>query len=252
MTVTMIGYQPRTQQDVYLTLAQNSRLDFRMTPQAVTLRGVEVTAEQDPVLNAGRTGAATVIDPEKVALLPSVKRSTRDLTRVDPRSDGKGVGGRTALQTYPRWSYFTTLARTAQEFQTNASHASTGRAMRSHSHRSTCSGRIHWRTSHRPKSGTTCSRISVHLRRNDALGQRSEWIEVVRSDLAPAVGRRVSGPSRGTSSFSSPTPSSSGRMTGNDLLARTGPGVRFSRVEARVNGFHSHPHDAAYDYDPGP
>src|SRR5207247_8083604 len=34
------------------------------------------------------TGAATFIDPQKVALLPSVKRSTRDLIRIDPRSDG--------------------------------------------------------------------------------------------------------------------------------------------------------------------
>lgn len=98
VTVTMIGFQPRSEPNVFLNLGQNYRLDFRMQPQAVTLRGVEVTAEQDPVLNAGRTGAATTIDPEKVALLPSVKRSTRDLTRVDPRSDGNfAFGGRNWL-----------------------------------------------------------------------------------------------------------------------------------------------------------
>ncbi|HEU5186509.1 MAG TPA: carboxypeptidase-like regulatory domain-containing protein, partial [Gemmatimonadaceae bacterium] len=98
VTATMIGYQPRTEENVFLSLGQSFRLDFQMTPQAVTLRGVEVTAEQDPVLNASRTGAATVIDPEKVALLPSVKRSTRDLTRVDPRSDGNmAFGGRNWL-----------------------------------------------------------------------------------------------------------------------------------------------------------
>ncbi|HEY7408549.1 MAG TPA: carboxypeptidase-like regulatory domain-containing protein, partial [Gemmatimonadaceae bacterium] len=98
VTVTMIGFQPRSEPNIFLSLGQNYRLDFRMQPQAVTLRGVEVTAEQDPVLNAGRTGAATTIDPEKVALLPSVKRSTRDLTRVDPRSDGNfAFGGRNWL-----------------------------------------------------------------------------------------------------------------------------------------------------------
>ena len=83
---------------MFLTLGQSHRFDFRMEPQAVTLRGVEVTAEEDPVLNAGRTGAATFLDAEKVALLPSVKRSTRDLTRVDPRSDGNmAFGGRNWL-----------------------------------------------------------------------------------------------------------------------------------------------------------
>ncbi|MGZ5384929.1 MAG: TonB-dependent receptor domain-containing protein, partial [Acidimicrobiia bacterium] len=38
--------------------------------------------------DAGRTGAATYIDPKQVEVLPSIKRSTRDLTRLDPRSDG--------------------------------------------------------------------------------------------------------------------------------------------------------------------
>jgi hypothetical protein len=98
ITATMIGFRPQTEENVFLSLGQSHRFDFRMEPQAVTLRGVEVTAEQDPVLNAGRTGAATFIDPEKVALLPSVKRSTRDLTRVDPRSDGNmAFGGRNWL-----------------------------------------------------------------------------------------------------------------------------------------------------------
>ncbi len=40
------------------------------------------------MLDAERTGAATFISPEQVAVLPSIKRSTRDLTRLDPRSDG--------------------------------------------------------------------------------------------------------------------------------------------------------------------
>ena len=98
VTATMIGFRLQTEENVFLSLGQSHRLDFRMEPQAVTLRGVEVVAEQDPVLNAGRTGAATFLDPEKVALLPSVKRSTRDLTRVDPRSDGNfAFGGRNWL-----------------------------------------------------------------------------------------------------------------------------------------------------------
>src|ERR1041385_5403683 len=67
---------------------RNSRLDMQPTRQAVRLAELQVTGEKDEVLNAGRTGAATFIDPTKVALIPSIKRSTRDLTRLDPRSDG--------------------------------------------------------------------------------------------------------------------------------------------------------------------
>lgn len=88
VTVTMIGYQPDSIGDVSLELAQNLRLDFRLQPQAVRLAPVEVAARVDEVMNAGRTGAATFVDPPTVASIPTVKRSTRDLIRIDPRNDG--------------------------------------------------------------------------------------------------------------------------------------------------------------------
>ncbi len=88
VTAALIGYRPETQEDVFLNLGQDFRLDFRLERQAIQLEAVQVTAEADKVLNAGRTGAATFVDPEQVAALPSIKRSTRDLTRLDPRSDG--------------------------------------------------------------------------------------------------------------------------------------------------------------------
>ena len=99
VTVTMIGFQPQTQQDVFLTLAQNSRLDFRMRPQAVTLRGVEVTAEQDPRAQRRphRRGDGHRSGARSRCCRP-IKRSTRDLTRLDPRSDGNmAFGGRNWL-----------------------------------------------------------------------------------------------------------------------------------------------------------
>jgi len=81
-----------------LALAQNLRMDFRLVAQAIQVTGVEVTARRDEVLNADRTGAATFIDHELVEIMPSVKRSTRDLTRLDPRSDGNyAFGGRNWL-----------------------------------------------------------------------------------------------------------------------------------------------------------
>lgn len=88
VTATAIGFQPRAEGDVHLSLAQNLRLDFRLSPQAVQLEEIVVAGERDEVLDAGRTGAATYITPQQVEVLPSIKRSTRDLTRLDPRSDG--------------------------------------------------------------------------------------------------------------------------------------------------------------------
>ena len=88
ITAAFVGYEPKREEDVFLSLGQNRRLDFSLVRQAVQLQALEVAGVIDEVLNAGRTGAATFVDPTQVALLPSIKRSTRDLTRLDPRSDG--------------------------------------------------------------------------------------------------------------------------------------------------------------------
>ena len=88
VTFAAIGFEPRTQDSVFLSLGQDFRLDMKLTRQAVRLAEVQVTGEKDEVLNAGRNGAATFINPTQVALIPSIKRSTRDLIRLDPRSDG--------------------------------------------------------------------------------------------------------------------------------------------------------------------
>lgn len=98
VTATIIGHRPRSQTGVNLSLAQTQRLDFRLEPQAVEVAAIEVRAQADPVLNADRTGAATFIDQGLVEVMPSIKRSTRDLTRLDPRSDGNfAFGGRNWL-----------------------------------------------------------------------------------------------------------------------------------------------------------
>jgi hypothetical protein len=98
VTASFVGYKTQQETEVYVNLGQTVRLDFRLPEEAIPVGEIEVTAEQDVVLNSGRTGAATYIRPEAVVNLPSIKRSTRDLTRVDPRSDGNfSFGGRNWL-----------------------------------------------------------------------------------------------------------------------------------------------------------
>ena len=98
VSVSFIGFNDQTEEDVFLSLGQNLRLDFQLSESAVELEGIEVSAEQDEVLNASRTGAATFVSPEQVAQLPSINRSTRDLIRLDPRNDGNlSFGGRNWL-----------------------------------------------------------------------------------------------------------------------------------------------------------
>lgn len=98
VTVTFIGYETQKEENIYLSLGQNLRLDFTLSQEAIVMDAIRVTASQDEVLNSDRTGAATYINSQQVTKLPSIKRSTRDLMRLDPRSDGNfSFGGRNWL-----------------------------------------------------------------------------------------------------------------------------------------------------------
>jgi hypothetical protein len=88
VTVAAIGFQPLAKDDVQLALGQVFRYDARLERQVVQIQELEITETRDQVLSAGRTGAATYVEYDRVLQAPSVKRSTRDLTRLDPRSDG--------------------------------------------------------------------------------------------------------------------------------------------------------------------
>ncbi len=98
ITASYIGYQAREQNNIYLNLGQTHSVDFTLIVEAIEMTGVEVQAVQDDVLNSDRTGAATFIGDLQIAQMPSIKRSTRDLTRLDPRSDGNfSFGGKNWL-----------------------------------------------------------------------------------------------------------------------------------------------------------
>ncbi|MBI4418171.1 MAG: TonB-dependent receptor [Ignavibacteriales bacterium] len=98
VTASYLGYRKESRGDIYLSLNQESRISFSLVEEALTAEEVVVTAELDEVMNSGRTGAATFIGVTQVTELPTVKRSTRDLARIDPRSDGNySFGGKNWL-----------------------------------------------------------------------------------------------------------------------------------------------------------
>jgi hypothetical protein len=84
VTASLIGYQPNSRNNVFVNLGETQRVDFQLGRLAAQLGAVQVTGRGEEA----RTGAATLIDSLQVLALPSIKRSTRDLTRLDPRSDG--------------------------------------------------------------------------------------------------------------------------------------------------------------------
>ena len=98
VTVSFVGYTKDERRDIFLNLGQQLRLDITLAEEAVIGEEVLITADRTEIFNSNRTGAETFIKPREVTLLPSIKRSTRDLIRLDPRSDGNySFGGKNWL-----------------------------------------------------------------------------------------------------------------------------------------------------------
>jgi len=98
MTISMGGFATQKKTDIFIDLGKNFRLDIQLAPEGVSEEMVVVAVEQDEIFNAERTGAATSVSLKEIETLPTIKRSTRDLTRLDPRSDGNfSFGGKNWL-----------------------------------------------------------------------------------------------------------------------------------------------------------
>ncbi|RZK24944.1 MAG: carboxypeptidase regulatory-like domain-containing protein, partial [Hymenobacter sp.] len=88
--VTFVGQSDFTRSGIFLSLAQNLRLDVKLDNGAAALEEVVVVQRRDPVINAGRTGAATQISSEQITQLPTISRSLNDFTRLTPQASGGG------------------------------------------------------------------------------------------------------------------------------------------------------------------
>lgn len=84
LSVSLLGYKTHTRGNLSLNLGTPARIDVKLVQEAVELAGVEVAGAAQSEI----TGPATFIGQDDVLRMPSIKRSTRDLTRLDPRSDG--------------------------------------------------------------------------------------------------------------------------------------------------------------------
>ncbi len=95
ITVTYVGFKDQKVENIYLSLGNDLNMNFTLSEDIESTTAIVITAEQDEVMNATRTGAETNVTPEQVAQIPSIKRSTRDLFKLDPRSDGNFAFGGT-------------------------------------------------------------------------------------------------------------------------------------------------------------
>nr|MBA2302518.1 TonB-dependent receptor [Acidobacteriota bacterium] len=82
---TTAAFDPQTQNDILINLGVATDLDFVVRSIA---EEVTVTAQSDAVFSSDRTGAATVLNRETLATLPTISGRLNDVTRLTPQSGG--------------------------------------------------------------------------------------------------------------------------------------------------------------------
>jgi hypothetical protein len=86
------AFEPQTKQDVVVNLGVATDLTFEVAGITVT-ETVTVTAVTDTVFSSARTGAATSVSRDELAMLPTISGRLSDMTRLTPQAAGTSFGG---------------------------------------------------------------------------------------------------------------------------------------------------------------
>ena len=99
VTISYIGFQPKTVKGITLQLAETYNLNVFLTEDATELAEVVVSGKASKFA-AEKTGAATNITSAQITNMPTVNRSITDFTRLSPYGGNgmsfAGADGRTA------------------------------------------------------------------------------------------------------------------------------------------------------------
>ena len=92
VTISYVGYQSATYEDVTLSLGETYVLNHTMKESSELLDEVVISATATKFTTA-KTGAAVNISNMQIANLPTVNRSISDIARLSPYANGMSFGG---------------------------------------------------------------------------------------------------------------------------------------------------------------
>ena len=95
ITISFVGYQTKTFNDVYLTLGKTQNFDITLTEDTAQLDAVVIQGSGGTgTFGSDRTGAETSVGRRELTRLPTISRSQSDFTRLEPTASGGSFGGR--------------------------------------------------------------------------------------------------------------------------------------------------------------
>src|SRR5689334_19556120 len=85
VTARRIGFAPQTRENVYVSLTQATRVDFKLSLQAAQLSGVAVVATATTSdFSSTRTGISTTVSDSTISRIPTLNRDFTDLVKLSP------------------------------------------------------------------------------------------------------------------------------------------------------------------------
>ncbi|HEY5687531.1 MAG TPA: TonB-dependent receptor [Yeosuana sp.] len=95
ITISFIGYNEQSFNDVYLDLGKTQNLDVVLIEKTAELETVVIQGYGSRgAFGSDRTGAETNVGRRELTRLPSISRSASDFTRLEPTASGNSFGGR--------------------------------------------------------------------------------------------------------------------------------------------------------------
>jgi hypothetical protein len=105
--VSALGYGAHTTPDIFVRLSATTRVDVRLTVQAVQLERLDITVTRTADISPTRQGVSTVISDTLVRRIPTLSRDFVDLVRLTPQVVRPATGGPSAGGMYNRFNTFT-------------------------------------------------------------------------------------------------------------------------------------------------
>ena len=92
ITVSFVGYTSQVKENVYLQLAQNLMINFKLPETAVQLNELTITAEKSAILSQARTGSAQNVSAKSMQEIPTTSRDFQSFSKLSPLFSGSSLG----------------------------------------------------------------------------------------------------------------------------------------------------------------
>ncbi|MFM2268464.1 MAG: hypothetical protein RL757_1905, partial [Bacteroidota bacterium] len=94
VTVSGVGFKEQSQENVYALLGTAANLTFTVSDESTVIDAVDVVSKKSDVFSNNRTGAASTVNSEQLAALPTIgSRSLNDFTKYNPQGNGRSFNG---------------------------------------------------------------------------------------------------------------------------------------------------------------